>query len=73
MVDIEQQMSKEMKALITARDFDLERLRKACEDTVEKSSEMSDQIEEHSYNLSILNEKLRVGISRKKLINFIYF
>jgi hypothetical protein len=52
-------MSREMRELIKARDFDLERLRKACEDTVEKTSEMTNQIDEHAYNLSILNEKLR--------------
>jgi hypothetical protein len=61
LITIEQEMSKEMKALIRARDFELDRLRKACEETIEKTSEMSDKIEENSYNLSVLNEKLRVG------------
>lgn len=70
LVAIEQDMTKEMKSLIAARDYDLERLRKACEETVEKTSEMTDQIEEHSYNLSILNEKLRVSTRRKQL-NFL--
>lgn len=60
-VAIEQCMSREMRDLIAARDYDLDRLRRACEDTVEKTSEMTEKIDEHSYNLSILNEKLRVS------------
>jgi hypothetical protein len=60
-VTIEQCMSREMRDLITARDYDLDRLRRACEDTVEKTPEMTNKIEEHTYKLSILNEKLRVS------------
>ena len=48
-----------MTSLIRARDFEMERLSKACENELSQSVENAAN-DEHSYNLSVLNEKLRV-------------
>lgn len=50
-----------MAALIRARDFEMERLTRACETAVQESATDDEKIDEHSYNLSMLNEKLRVS------------
>ncbi|KAI6214912.1 hypothetical protein M3Y94_00323900 [Aphelenchoides besseyi] len=56
---MENEMTKEMRTLLCARDYELKKLRQSCEDAVNKTPEMADNIEEHSYNVSMLNEKFR--------------
>lgn len=46
-------------ALLRARDFEIERLTKACEAAVNESLVKRSEMEETSYNLTVLNEKLK--------------
>jgi hypothetical protein len=62
LISVETDMSSEMRALVCARDFDLARLNRACQEAVDQMPEMVHNLEEHSYNLSMLNEKLRVTL-----------
>ncbi|CAD5214512.1 unnamed protein product [Bursaphelenchus okinawaensis] len=58
LIRLESKMTENMNKLLSQRDQELHKLRLECEAAVEKTKEASD-LEEHSYNLSVLNEKLR--------------
>jgi hypothetical protein len=49
-----------MKSLVRARDFEIDRLTKACESELNEFLVDSEDIDNRSYNISLLNEKLRV-------------
>uniref|UniRef100_A0A7E4W010 Macro domain-containing protein n=1 Tax=Panagrellus redivivus TaxID=6233 RepID=A0A7E4W010_PANRE len=55
----EGKMAEERIALIRARDFELEQLTKACEAAVNDSIDKREELEQVSYNLGMLNEKLK--------------
>lgn len=59
LTELETGMSAAMNALLSSRDAELDKLRDICEAAVEQTKGATD-LEEHSYNLSMLNEKLRV-------------
>ncbi|KAI6241487.1 Protein of unknown function DUF2362 family-containing protein [Aphelenchoides fujianensis] len=63
LISMETEMTKEMRTLLWARDFDMKKLRQSCEDAVNKTRDSVDNIEDLSYNLSMLNEKLRISNS----------
>uniref|UniRef100_A0A914GRK0 Uncharacterized protein n=1 Tax=Globodera rostochiensis TaxID=31243 RepID=A0A914GRK0_GLORO len=54
----ESRMAEEMRALVRARNFEVERIKRACEDTLANSVGAT-EFDKHSYELSMLNEKLR--------------
>ena len=63
LIEQEATMAEEMAALVRARDFELERLTRQCELLLSAFSVESgggDGSDQHCYNLSMLNEKLRV-------------
>uniref|UniRef100_A0AC34F1R5 Uncharacterized protein n=1 Tax=Panagrolaimus sp. ES5 TaxID=591445 RepID=A0AC34F1R5_9BILA len=55
----EAKMSEERISLIRARDFEVDRLTKACEAAVNESLEKREELEQTSYNLTVINEKLK--------------
>ncbi|KAI3411143.1 hypothetical protein GPALN_003225 [Globodera pallida] len=54
----ESRMTEEMRALVRARNFEVERIKRACEGTLANSIGAT-EFDKHSYELSMLNEKLR--------------
>uniref|UniRef100_A0A915DVX4 Uncharacterized protein n=1 Tax=Ditylenchus dipsaci TaxID=166011 RepID=A0A915DVX4_9BILA len=53
------EMSEQMSSLVRARDFEIERLSKACESAVRTVAvEDAQNTDQQSYNLAMLNENL---------------
>lgn len=51
-----------MRALVRARDFEVDRITRACEINLAANSNTDlDKLDKHSFELSLLNEKLRVN------------
>ncbi|KAI1722687.1 hypothetical protein Ddc_06859 [Ditylenchus destructor] len=55
----EADMSEKMLALVRARDFEMDRFTRACEAAIDIVSDNDKTIEGRSYDLSVLNDKLR--------------
>ncbi|CAD5216546.1 unnamed protein product [Bursaphelenchus xylophilus] len=59
LIRLESEMNFSLAQKLEQRDAELKKLRAECEDAVERTKETSD-LEEHSYNLSVLNDKLQL-------------
>ncbi|KAL3101418.1 hypothetical protein niasHT_025400 [Heterodera trifolii] len=55
----ESRMTEEMRALVRARNFEVERIKHTCEQTLAQSVTDVTEFDKHSYEISMLNEKLR--------------
>ncbi|KAL3101410.1 hypothetical protein niasHT_025392 [Heterodera trifolii] len=55
----ESRMTEEMRSLVRARNFEVERIKHTCEQTLAQSVTDATEFDKHSYEISMLNEKLR--------------
>ncbi|KAL3116254.1 hypothetical protein niasHT_004425 [Heterodera trifolii] len=63
----ESRMTEEMRSLVRARNFEVERIKLTCEQTLVQSVADATKFHKHSYEISMFNEKLR-----QVIINYSY-
>ncbi|KAL3102979.1 hypothetical protein niasHT_025887 [Heterodera trifolii] len=59
LITAESRMTKEMRSLVRARNFEVGRIKLTCEQTLAQSVAYATEFDKHSYEISMLNEKLR--------------
>ncbi|KAL3109986.1 hypothetical protein niasHT_017359 [Heterodera trifolii] len=59
LITAESRMTEEMRSLVRARNFEVGRIKLTCEQTLAQSVADATEFDKHSYEISMLNEKLR--------------